>query len=416
VTIGLYTEEALHSFNLTDGAYPSAPLIQARDAYYYGTGFLGGTNLHGVVFGLDSSGNFTTLHSFSGPDGAGPVAGLVQATDGYFYGTTYGGGNAGTIFKLDSAGNVAWSHPFVGGGNGQAPYAGLIQASDGYLYGTTVEGGAAPGTGVVFRTDTYGNVTTFSPGTDGLSSSAGLIEGKDGYLYGTSLNGGNNLCTIGPLPFCGMVFKIDSAGNLTPLYSFTGALDGANPAAALIQASDGFFYGTTLFGGNPTCKVSSYSGCGTIFKIDSAGNFTTMHQFSGGSEGGLPFSALIQGSDDDFYGTAFAGGDPSCTATFSPLDFPPYTGCGTVFKMDSAGNVNALHEFVGGPTDGSNPFASLVEGTDGFLYGTTLYGGTSPLCPSATNTGGCGTIFRLSGPGGPLPAQRARERKPPAAR
>src|ERR1019366_8737818 len=77
-------------------------------------------------------------------------------------------------------------------------------------------------------------------------------------------------------------------------------------------------------------------------------------------------------------------------------------GCGTVFKMDSAGNVSALYSFTGTPNDGSNPFAAVVEGSDGYLYGTTRWGGTDSTCPY-TNSSGCGTVFKVSGPGGPLP-------------
>src|ERR1019366_144711 len=77
-------------------------------------------------------------------------------------------------------------------------------------------------------------------------------------------------------------------------------------------------------------------------------------------------------------------------------------GCGTVFKMDSVGNVSALYSFTGTPNDGSNPFAAVVEGNDGYLYGTTRWGGADTTCPY-TDNGGCGTVFKVSGPGGPLP-------------
>jgi hypothetical protein len=116
----------------------------------------------------------------------------------------------------------------------------------------------------------------------------------------------------------------------------------------------------------------------------------------------VPFSSLSQAGNGDFYGTATAGGDPSCSVTASGENFPTYIGCGTVFQMDSAGNVNALYSFQGSPNDGSNPFAAVVEGNDGYLYGTTRWGGTATSC-SYTDNGGCGTFFRVAGPGGPLP-------------
>jgi uncharacterized repeat protein (TIGR03803 family) len=206
------------------------------------------------------------------------------------------------------------------------------------------------------------------------------------------------------------VFKIDSDGNISTLYAFTGDTDGANPSEALFQASDGFLYGTTTFGGDPSCTVSTYTGCGTIFKIDSSGNFSTLHEFSGGSEGGVPLSELLQAGDGDFYGTATAGGNPACSVTAAGFAYPTYIGCGTVFKMDSVGNVSALYSFTGSPSDGSNPFASVIEGSDGYLYGTTRWGGTDSTCPY-TDNGGCGTVFRVSGPAGPLPQQQRTETK-----
>ncbi|MGO8734065.1 MAG: beta strand repeat-containing protein [Terriglobia bacterium] len=405
VKIGAFNEKLVYSFTgLTDGAAPSAALIQGSDGYYYGTALLGGANGYGTVFKVDSSGNVTPLHEFSSAEGESPSASLVQASDGSFYGTTNLGGaeGEGTIFKMDSSGNLTTLYSFTGGADGAQPSGGLIQASDGYLYGATLAGGASSA-GVVFRSDTSGNYTTlysFSGGTDGYGPEGSLIQATDGYFYGVTRNGGNLTCEILPISGCGTIFRIDSAGNLTTLYSFTGGADGANPAEALLQGRDGFFYGTTLYGGNSSCSLSAYTGCGTIFKIDLKGNFTAMHEFSGGSEGGVPYSALIQASDGAFYGTATAGGDLSCSVVVSGESNPTYTGCGTVFKMDSAGNVNGLYSFTGAPNDGANPSSSLLQGGDGYFYGTTKWGGTDSLCSYTTN-GGCGAVFQVSGPAGP---------------
>jgi uncharacterized repeat protein (TIGR03803 family) len=412
VTIGPYTEKPVYSFtSLTDGAAPSAPLIQAEDGNYYGTAQVGGAYGYGTVFKVDSSGNVTPLHEFSYTDGANPVAPLIQVSDGHFYGTTPNGGayGEGTIFKIDSSGSLTTLYSFTGGSDGAEPSGALVLATDGYFYGVTFNGGDY-GAGVVFQTDSSGHVVplySFTGGADGYGPEA-LIQANDGYFYGTTQNGGDLSCSIGG--GCGTIFRIDSAGAFTSLYAFSGGTDGAEPEEALFKASDGFLYGTTLFGGDPNCTVSTYTGCGTIFKIDSVGDFTLVHQFSGGAEGGVPFSALIQGGDGDFYGTATAGGDPSCYVVASGENYPNYIGCGTVFKMDSAGNVNALYSFTGSPSDGSNPFATLIEGSDGFLYGTTRWGGTESSCPY-TDNGGCGTVFKVSGPAGPLPQQRTSESK-----
>jgi len=407
VTIGSYTNQTLYSFtSLSDGAAPSAPLIQAEDGNFYGTTQVGGTYGDGTIFKVDSAGNVTTLHEFDGSDGANPIAPVVQANDGNFYGTTDWGGDydEGAFFRIDSSGNFESLYSFTGGDDGGDVAGGLIQATDGYLYGTTFHGGTYAG-GTVFRMNLSGNITTlysFTGGTDGYGAEGSLIQASDGYFYGVTQNGGNQSCAAFGGTGCGTVFRMDSDGNLETLYTFAGGLDGAQPEESLIQASDGDFYGTTLFGGDSSCSVSSYTGCGTIFKIDSSGDFTLLHDFTGGPEGGVPFSSLIQAGDGDFYGTAAAGGDPSCSVTASGENYPTYIGCGTVFQMDSAGNVNALYSFKGSPNDGSNPFAAVAEGSDGYLYGTTRWGGAETSCPY-TDNGGCGTFFRVAGPGGPLP-------------
>ena len=405
VTIGPYTVKNLYSFtSLSDGAAPSAPLIQVKDGYFYGTTQLGGANGDGTIFKVDTGGHVTSLHEFTGTDGANSNGALVQATDGNFYGTTdYGGTHdEGTIFKMDSLGNISSLYSFSGIGDGARPLAGLIQGKDGYLYGTTVGGGTS-NSGTVFKTDLSGNLVTlysFSGGADGYGPEAPLIQATDGLFYGTTDYGGVS-CGTGGGATCGTIFQIDSLGNLTTLYAFTGGQDGANPDEALLEASDGFFYGTTLFGGDSSCSVSPYTGCGTVFKIDFAGKFTLLHAFSGKADGGVPFSSLLQAGDGDFYGTTTAGGNPSCSVIASNENYSTYIGCGTVFKMDLAGNVNALYSFAGSPSDGSNPFAALLLGNDGYFYGTTRWGGTATC--SYTNNGGCGTFFRLSGPGGPVP-------------
>jgi uncharacterized repeat protein (TIGR03803 family) len=423
VTIGPYTETPVYSFtSLTDGAAPR-PLILASDGYFYGAAQLGGTGCStsygcGTVFKVDSSGNVTSLHQFTGDDGANPIGALIQASDGDFYGMTQWGGayNEGAIFEVDSTGSLKTLYSFTGGSDGAQPSGALVIGTDGYFYGVTFLGGDYDA-GAVFKADSSGDIVllySFSGGTDGYGPQA-LIQARDGDFYGTTQNGGNSSCTAFGGSGCGTVFKIDTAGHLTTLYSFTGGTDGAQPEEALLEVGEGLFYGTTLFGGDPSCTVSTYTGCGTIFAIDSLGDFSMLHGFSGGSEGGVPFSSLIQASDGDFYGTATAGGDPSCSVIASGETYSTYIGCGTVFKMDSADDVSALYSFTGSPSDGSNPFATLVEGSDGYLYGTTRWGGTDSSCPY-TNDGGCGTVFKVSGPGGPLPLLRTSQSKRVATR
>ena len=110
----------LHTFcsqsNCTDGARPAAGLVQATDGNLYGTTYEGGANDYGTVFKMTPSGKLTTLHSFCSEsnctDGASPTAGLVQATDGNLYGTTDGGGanGFGTVFKITPSGKLIANH------------------------------------------------------------------------------------------------------------------------------------------------------------------------------------------------------------------------------------------------------------------------------------------------------------------
>src|SRR5205809_1586235 len=136
-----------------------------------------------------------------------------------------------------------------------------------------------------------------------------------------------------------------------PFYSFSGYSDGAEPLGGLVQGSDGNFYGTT--------RIDGPGGGGTVFKITFSGSLTTLYSFHG-SDGGLPTAGLVQGRDGDFYGTTSEGG-----ATGDYL--------GTVFKITSGGSLTILHTFEG--SDGATPYAGLVQGSDGNLYGTTANGG-----------------------------------------
>ncbi len=358
------TFTTLASFDGTDGANSTAGLTKATDGYFYGTTSEGGANNEGTVFRITPSGTLTALHSFDGTDGANPVGGVIQATDGNLYGTT----EAGTVFKITLGGTLTT----LGGTGGQFPLAGLIQGKDGNLYGTTSRGGAntctlRPGyrvsCGTVFKITTSGVVTTlasFKQAT-GFAPAAALIQASDGNFYGTTPDGG-----VSTDPGTGTVFKVTPTGTLAVLHIFEGA-DGERSFAGLVQGTDGNLYGTTSFGGANT----SYSG--TVFKITLSGTLTTLHSFDGADGSGAD-AGLIQGTDGNFYGTTSGFGN---------------NNLGTVFRITPSGTLTVLHSFEG--TDGQLSYAPLVEGSNGDLYGTTEFGANS-ACGE-----GCGTIFRLSG-------------------
>jgi uncharacterized repeat protein (TIGR03803 family) len=372
---------SLYSFTGgNDGATPEAGLVQGSDGSFYGTTEAGGTNGNGTVFKISASGALTSLYSFTGAtDGAEPIAGLVQGSDGYFYGTTEAGGtnDSGTIFRISTDGALTNLYSFSGGNDGAEPVAGLVQGNDGYFYGTTESGGNTnqafgSGLGTVFQFSTDGGLTTlhsFGAVTnasgdplDGAYPEAGLVQDSNGYLYGTTSGGG----TTGS----GTVFKITTGGALTSLYSFTGRDDGLEPNG-LALGSNGSFYGTTQSGG-----TNDY---GAIFQISASGELTSLYSFTGGNDGASPVAGLAQGSDGDFYGTAEYGGNTNLGSG---------AGLGTVFQISTNGALTSLYSFTA-DIDGANPMAGLVQGSDGYFYGTTENGGMNDS----------GTVFQISSGG-----------------
>lgn len=162
-----------------------------------------------------------------------------------------------------------------------------------YLYGTTQNGGSNE-VGTVFKISTnrvFGSVYSFSSEFGYYLQKSALIQASDSYLYGTTSGGGSNSD--------GTVYKISTTGVFTLLHSFTGADDGSNPEGSLVQAANGYLYGTTEFGG--------FSGLGTVFQIGADGTFTTLYSFSGGSDGGEPTGSLVV-FDGFLCGTTQVGG------------------------------------------------------------------------------------------------------------
>jgi uncharacterized repeat protein (TIGR03803 family) len=248
------TFTTLHTFDKADGKNPKAVMFQASNGDLYGTTYAGGSDAGGVgtAFKFTPSGKLMTVARFGGTDGDYLPAPLVQGTDGNLYGTALeggrGGADAGTVFRIIPSGKLEMLHSFHGT-EGGSPYAGLVQEIDGDFYGTTSGGGTGEA-GTVFKITSSGILTTLHSfdGTDGAYPYAGLVQGTDGNFYGTTIEGGaNNSCVDDQGLNCGTIFKITPDGMLTTLHSFGGA-DGINPFAALVQATDGNFYGTTRFG------------------------------------------------------------------------------------------------------------------------------------------------------------------------
>ncbi len=333
------------------------------------------------VCGAKAATTEKVLYSFRGtPDASIPTSNLISDDAGNLYGTTERGGISdgyygnGTVFKLSPA-SGHWRetilYKFSGGSDGKYPSSGLIRDSAGNLYGTTSQGGSSScGCGVVFKVDSGGTETvlySFTQ-TDGEYPSGGLIFDAHGDLFGTTTNGG----TYGN----GAVFELvpNSDGSWTEkvLYSFIdNSGDGATPEAGVAMDNAGNLYGTTEAGGNNP-------GDGTIFELKHSGSSWTesiLYSFTGGSDGSRPFAGLTI-HDGNLYGTTIAGG----------------SGAGVVFELRRGSTVwteTVIYAFKGHP-DGTSPEAGVIFDKSGNLYGTTYSGGWR-YCFI-----GCGTIFKLT--------------------
>jgi uncharacterized repeat protein (TIGR03803 family) len=356
----------------------------------YGTTFYGGAGF-GLVFQLTSSGSgwtFTPLYSFqSGSDGAYPFAGVTFGPDGALYGSTYEGGGGGcgngcgTVYRLTPPATACktaicpWNetvlYRFTGGTDGANPHGGVTFDQAGNLYGTTVFGGSGLGT-VYQLTPAHGSWTesvlhNFGGGTDGTEPDGGVVFDNAGNLYSTATGGGQY--------GYGTFFQLTPSGSgwtENTLYNFSGGTDGGVPFAGPTIDSSGNLYGTTSQGGG----APGYGG--TVYELSSSGGnwaFTVLYTFTGIDNGGLaPYAGLVIDSTGSLYGTTGAGG--------------PYQGDGTVYELTPAGGgwtFTSLHGFTGGD-NGLDPFGALALDADGNVYGTATYGGTH----------GYGVVFEIT--------------------
>jgi uncharacterized repeat protein (TIGR03803 family) len=395
------TYEVLHAFtNSPDGGYPVSGLLRDTQGNLYGTTSAGGNtsascnnNYCGVVFKIDSAGNETALYSFNGqPDGANPLAGLVEDAAGNLYGTTCGGGATGngTIFKVDSSGKETVLYSFAGQPDGSCPGAGLVLDAAGNLYGTTTNGGVS-NAGAIFKLDTTGKETvvySFTGQADGKSPQD-LLRDSAGNLYGTANRGGVVNCTgpRGGTIGCGTIFKLDTTETFTVLYSFQGwnpTRDGGLPVGALVADAAGNLYGATEYGGSGGCVVGSPGG-----KTTTVGCGTVFKIDPTGAETVLHSFTGPDGSLPRAGLTIDASGDLYGIGTTAPNTFSD------IFELDTSGNLRVLYQFSGA-ADGDVPMAPLLRDSAGNLYGTTSRGGNTN-CSS-----GCGVVFELPATSSPV--------------
>ncbi len=193
---------------------------------------------------------------------------------------------------------------------------------------------------------TFKTLYEFTGQADGGLPNAGVTAvvspGGKITLYGTSLYGGNLNCDA-PLG-CGTVFKVTLGGKETVLHRFKGGNDGAFPYSTPIVDPNGNLFGTTSAGGGASGCLGS--GCGTTFRLSLQRKERVLYRFTGGLDGGMPFTGLVAGKNGNRFGTTTFGGDLSCGVA------PP--GCGTFFKMDPTGKVTVEYSFFG-KKDGAYP-------------------------------------------------------------
>jgi uncharacterized repeat protein (TIGR03803 family) len=296
-------EKVLYAFpGFVYGGYPFSKLVLDKAGNLYGTTLSGGGQfgeLYGTVFKLEPGGKLTNLVVFSGLNGINPEAGLIQDPAGNLYGTTNEGGPhaEGTVFELTKAGHQKMIYGFGLEPDGALPGCRLLRDEQGNLYGTTFLGGGTSDFGTVFEIDRFGKETIlhrFLGGAEGMHPSAGLIRDEGGNLYGTTVG------TAGIFPpfFYGTIFKLDRAGSHTLLYSFTGGLDGGFPSGGVVRDEAGNLYGATDKGGS--------FNKGTVFMLDPNGKLTTLHDFTGGTDGSFPASGLLL-HEGRLYGTTGTG-------------------------------------------------------------------------------------------------------------
>jgi uncharacterized repeat protein (TIGR03803 family) len=414
----------LHNFGATaeDGKDLQAGILVGSDGKLYGGTRLGGTFGAGTLYKMDSDGsNYSVFYNFSGSSDGQQARGTLIEVANRLYGTTSnaGDGGAGTVFAVNKDGSdFAVLHTFGGGPvDGANSWSGLMHGADGALYGTTIAGGSS-GKGIIFKINTDGSgyevIRHFGGANDGQEPWAGVLEGADGKLYGAANTGG--------LHMNGVVFRLNKDGsNYEILHHFDGGIgEGYRPQGTLVRSADGAVYGTTREGG--------IDNSGIVYKLQPDGSaFTTLHDFSGcGGDGMRSSSALLAASDGYFYGTTLQGGASEYGVIFkmrpdgsnyqllhsfraNPEDgINPYEGlsegpdgmlygstrfgggpddAGTIFKINKDGSgYEVIHRFTKTLGTAYWPAGEILVGSDGKLYSRSLAGGQSDVA----------TVFRLN--------------------
>jgi uncharacterized repeat protein (TIGR03803 family) len=245
---------------------------------------------------------------------------------------------------------ILYSFAGSAAGDGAYPLGPLTMDTAGNIYGTTFGGGASR-YGTVFELDSTGHESvlySFSNGTDGGSPYGGVVRDLQGNLYGTTYQGGIGV---------GTVFELESSGHESVLFDFPDYKSGGFPTSSLVRDSSGNLYGVTTWGG--CCSQ------GVVFKVTPSGTETVLHNFTAGADGQSPTSPLVLDAAGNLYGSTYSGGSHT----------PYCTGCGTVYKLDTKGNLTELDTLIGGQ-DGQGP-GPVVRDAVGNVYVPANQGGAN---------------------------------------
>ncbi len=329
----------------------------AQTPTLWGITSVGGQNNLGTIFSYDlNTGSYAVWYSFDSASGINPTGSLLQASDGYLYGMTNAGGtyNSGTIFSFNISADTFKVVHNLGNPNdsdGIAPWGSLFQADNGLLYGMTQYGGVH-NNGIVFSynifTDAYTHVHNFGQSEyDGFGPYGSIMQASNGLIYGMTSEGGEGAS--------GVIFSYDYSTNTYRIvYNFGfHHNDGVSPLGTLVQANDSLLLGLTYLG--------NINGGGTIFSYNIyTDSEYILYNFSIFLKGQAPRGSLAKANNGLFYGTTYDGG---------------YDSVGVIFDYDIiADTVADMHDF-GSNKDGVNPFGSLLQASNGLLYGTTGLGG-----------------------------------------
>ena len=400
-----WTETVLYRFNgNTDGGNPVGDLTFDQAGNVYGAASGGGSSgCHyqpndacGVVYLLNSAGSESVLYQMpAGSGGSYPQAGVSFDTAGNLLGTTSAGGtsNLGTIFKLTPSGG-GWApssvYQFQSGAGGQSPWAGLVAAS-GNFYGATTSGGANGG-GTVYQLSPSGSGWTYSTIYSfpaGGGPVSNLSVDSAGNLYGTTPGGGAS--------GHGTVFKLTHSGSswiYASLHDFTGGNDGGQPSGSVVLDANGNVYGTAYGGGSSTCS----GGCGVAWSVSQGLTITTASLPAG--EVGQQYQAQLTAS----------GGQPPYTWSLTSGSLPTGLSLSTSGVISGVPTAAGTFTFTVQVRDQQSNRAGknlsiTVTASDLVITTTQLPNGTQGVAYSSTLTASGGTPpYSWSIVAGALPA------------